>query len=96
MPAGVDPSPLTSPCVAESGDWLLLEELLLETEGGSSGAREEVLHCGAAARHPKDHSREALGGCSPSHATRLEQTGRRVSRASLAASEQKKKAYVLE
>lgn len=57
------------PCVAESRDWPVLEELLFffscKNKGGSSGAQEEVLRCGVASWHPKDHSREALSGCSP-------------------------------
>lgn len=36
-----------------------------QTERRSSGAQEEVLRCGAAARHPEDHSKEALSGHSP-------------------------------
>lgn len=36
-----------------------------QTERRSSGAQEEVLRYGAAARHPEDHSKEALSGHSP-------------------------------
>lgn len=50
----------------ESRDWPVLQELLSGASGGSDGAREEVLRCGAPARHPKNHRQEALGKMLPS------------------------------
>lgn len=60
-------SPRFGIAVCSRGPWLAsLAGAACGTSGGSDGVWEEVLRCGAPARHPKDRRQEALGKMLPS------------------------------